>query len=115
MKKLIQNDIIESINENLRVGNITLEDAERLRNLTQRLYNHIYSHYDGMEEINEMTDQSLILEFDILEQKYEKEKQKAVEEAVGEYKELIDVKDKEMQLLKEQIAQLEGKLNKLCQ
>ena len=56
LKNLIQNDIIGSINENLRVENITLDDARRLRRLTHKLYEHIYSHYEETEDLNDMTD-----------------------------------------------------------
>lgn len=34
LKNMIQNDIIGSINENLRVENITLDDARKLKRLT---------------------------------------------------------------------------------
>jgi len=69
---LIQNDIIGSINKNLEVGNITNADAARLKTLTQMLYTHIYSHYEELKEVTEMTDESLILDIDIWEDKYEK-------------------------------------------
>ena len=73
LKSLIQNDIIGSIEENLKLGNITMDDARRLRRLTHRLYEHIYSHYEEMEELNEMTDESLMLDIDIIEKQHEKE------------------------------------------
>jgi len=65
LKNLIQNDILGSINENLRVENITVDDARQLRRLTHKLYEHIYAHYEEMEEMNDM-DQSLITEVDIM-------------------------------------------------
>lgn len=73
LKNLIQNDIIGSINVNLELGNITANDAQKLRRLTHRLYEHIYSHYREMEELNDMTDESLILDIDIIEKKHEEE------------------------------------------
>jgi hypothetical protein len=63
---LIQHDIIETINRNLEVGNITLEDAQKLNTYTQILYHQIYSHYEELEEVNEMTDESFMTEVDIL-------------------------------------------------
>ena len=72
LKNLIQNDIIGSINENLRVGNITFDDAQILKQLTHKLYVHIYSHYNEMEELNDMTDESLILDIDIYLEEHER-------------------------------------------
>ena len=66
LKKLIQNDIIGSIERNMETGNISGEDAQKLKNYTHKLYEHIYSHYDEMEEVNDMTDESLILDVDII-------------------------------------------------
>ena len=80
LKNLIQNGIIANIDENVRVGNITVDDAQRLRRLTHRLYRHIYSHYDEMEALNEMTDESLILDIDIIDMEHEKEVQRIVAE-----------------------------------
>ncbi len=71
LKKLIQNDIIGSINENLAAGNIKEWDARKLRRYTHKLYEEIYSHYEEMEELNEMTDESLMLDVDIIEKKIE--------------------------------------------
>jgi hypothetical protein len=59
-------DIIDTINRNLEVGNITLEDAQKLNTYTQILYHQIYSHYEELEEVNEMTDESFMTEVDIL-------------------------------------------------
>lgn len=73
LKTLIQDGIIRSINENLSLGNITQGDARRLRSLTQKLYAHLYAHYEEMEELNEMTDESLLLEYDIIEMEHEAE------------------------------------------
>ena len=73
LKNLIQNDIIKNINDNLQLGNITADDARKLKSLTHRLYQHIYSHYEEMEALNDMTDESLMLDIDIIEKKHEEE------------------------------------------
>lgn len=67
LKNLIQNDILGSISENLALGNITFSDAQKLKRLTHRLYEHIYAHYDEMKVLNEMTNKALILDIDIIE------------------------------------------------
>ena len=71
LKNLIQNDIIGNNNKNLEIRNITADDARKLRRLTHKLYDHIYSHYDELEELNEMTDESLMLDIDIIEKEHE--------------------------------------------
>ena len=72
LQKLIEDDILGSIETNLLLKNISINDAYRLQQLTKQLYNYIYAHYAEMEELNDMTDESLILDIDIIEQKYEK-------------------------------------------
>lgn len=83
LKKLIQNDIIESIEDNLDLGNITIDDARKLKRYTHFLYQQIYSHYDEMEELNEVTDESLMLDIDYIEKEYE-EKLAVIEAKVAE-------------------------------
>ena len=79
LKAIIQTDIIGSINKNLEAGNITVWDARRLKRYTHKLYEEIYSHYEGMEELNEMTDESLILDVDIVEKQFEEMEQQIAE------------------------------------
>ena len=93
LKNLIQNDIIGGIDENVRVGNITVDDARRLKRLTHKLYEHIYSHYEEMEELNEMTDESLMLDIDIIEKEHEKELAEKDKE-IAEKDKFIAEKDK---------------------
>lgn len=102
LKSLIQNDIIGSIEENLALGNITQEDAIRLRRLTHRLYNHIYSHYEEMEDINMLTDQSLMLDIDYIEERHEKE--------LKEKDDIISQKDAEILEKISEIASLKAQL-----
>ena len=47
---------------------ILAEQDEKIK----QLYDYIYAHYAEMKELNEMTDESLLLDIDILEIKYEK-------------------------------------------
>lgn len=110
LKNLIQNDIIGSINQNLFAGNITIDDARRLRRLTQQLYDHIYSHYEEMEELNEMTDESLMLDIDIIEKEHEQKLAALAAEkdsVISEKDFVISEKDAEIALLKKQLAELQ--------
>ena len=108
LKNLIQNDIIGSINENLRLGNITLDDARRLKRLAHRLYNHLYSHYEEMEVLNDMTDESLMLDIDIIEKEHEEAMAKALAKKDEEIAKLRADKD-------EQLAQLQARIKELEQ
>ena len=72
LQNLIEHDILGSIETNLSHGNISINDAYKLQRLTKHLYDYIYSHYDEMKELNDMTDESLLLDIDIIEMKYEK-------------------------------------------
>lgn len=103
LKNLITHDILGTIESNLRLGNITGDDAEKLRRLTHRLYAHLYSHYEEMEELNEMTDESLMLDIDIIEKKHEAELA-AKDREIAARDRTISAKDKELADLKAQLA-----------
>ncbi|MBQ7925324.1 MAG: hypothetical protein IJ335_03425 [Lachnospiraceae bacterium] len=105
LKNLINNDILSSIETNLSLQNISMDDARKLRRLTKQLYDHIYSHYSEMEELNEMTDESLMLDIDIIEKEHEKK----IAEIVKEKDFALAEKEAEIQALKEQIRQLQQK------
>lgn len=107
LKNLIQNDIIGSITENLRIGNITMDDARKLKRLTHKLYEHIYSHYEEMEDLNDMTDESLMLDIDIIEKQHELELAEK-DNIISEKDSIIAEKDREIARLKEQFAQLQS-------
>lgn len=92
LKTLIQDGIIGSINKNVKVGNITPEDARRLYRLTHKLYDHLYAHYSEMEELNEMTDESLMLDIDIIEKEHEKELEEKDRIIAELEKQVIDLK-----------------------
>ncbi len=115
LKKIIQNDIIKSINENLTLGNITVSDAQKLRRYTHKLYEHVYSRYEEMEALNEMTDESLMLDIDIIEKKHEEELdvlkkeleqklEKTLKDVIAEKNKELDTKDKEIERLKTTLA-----------
>ena len=110
LKNLIQNDIIGSINVNLELGNITANDAQKLRRLTHKLYEHIYSHYKEMEELNDMTDESLILDIDIIEKRHEEELNSVIREKdsiITEQDNKISEQAAEIEKLKARLKALE--------
>lgn len=98
LQHLINHDIIEAIQINLDTGNITVDDAIKLRRLAHKLYKHIYSHYEEMKELNEMTDESLMLDVEIMQKQHDKE---------------IAAKDEEIAARDETIAALKAEIEKL--
>ena len=45
LQRLLENDILKSIEANVKVGNITQEDATQLLELTRQLYKYLYDNY----------------------------------------------------------------------
>ncbi len=72
LKHLIQDDIIGSIEANHKLGNITTEDAYKLRRYTQQLWEYIQTHTEELKEVEEMTDESFMTDIDILCEEYNK-------------------------------------------
>ena len=74
LKKLITHDILNSLNRNVEVGNITPTEALKLSRMILYLYRHIYEQYDELkkEGVNQMTEDALIFDVDILEYEIEK-------------------------------------------
>ncbi len=117
-RKMIYN-IAENIEENRTIGSITEDDARKLKRLTHKLYEHIYSHYEEMEELNHMTDESLMLDIDIIEKRHEEEmaevirlkdwalrEKDAAEKAANA---LIAEKDQELEELRRKLKALQEK------
>lgn len=100
LQHLINHDILEAIQLNLDAGNITVDDAIKLRRLTHKLYKHIYSHYEEMKELNEMTDESLLLDVEIMQKEHDK---------------AMAQKDKQIATLVDENAALKAEIEKLKQ
>ena len=69
LKSLIFDVILELIKENQVAGKITAADSRRLKNMIQKLYQHLYANYKEFEDggLNAMMEDGLVLETDILE------------------------------------------------
>ncbi len=119
LQHLITHDILEAIKINLDAGNITIDDAIKLHRLTHKLYKHIYSHYEEMEELNEMTDESLLLDVEIMQKEHEKamaEKDNVIAEkdnVIAEKDNVIAEKDNEIAEKDNEIAKLKEELKKI--
>ena len=94
LQKLVMDDIIESINKNVEIGNISSTDAFDLKALTTMLYMKIYSKYEELEDFTmRLYDQSLELPSD----KYEKTVEE-LENEVKEMKDVIEAKDESLRM-----------------
>lgn len=114
LQSLIQNDIIGSIETNLKLGNISMDDARRLRRLTKKLYDYIYAHYEEMEVLNEMTDESLLLDIDIIEKEHEKALA-AKDKVIQEKDDALQEKDNALQKTLLENQRLKAEIQKLLQ
>ena len=72
LKDLVEDDIIGSIEANREAGNITQEDAYKLRRYTQKLWEYLKAHTKELEGCEDMTDESFMTDIDILCEDYEK-------------------------------------------
>ena len=98
LQHLINHGILEAIQLNLDAGNIKVDDAIKLRRLAHKLYQHIYSHYEEMKELNEMTDESLLLDVEIMQKEHDK---------------AMAAKDKEIAAQADEIAALKAEIERL--
>jgi translation initiation factor 4G len=64
--------------------------------MTKYLYDYLYAQYSEFREVTELTDQSILLEIEIVEQRCEERVRKAKEEAEKEAKEMAEEMAKEM-------------------
>lgn len=106
LQKLIQDDIIYSIEANLKVGNITFEDADQLRELTRQLYAHLYAHYfeiGGCEDMKPLLEGAMELPGD----KYRMRIDELEAERAKKNEEYEQLK-KECEELKRRVQELEG-------
>ena len=120
LQTLIFDDIINIINKNQVLGNITSADANKLRGLIQKLYNHLYSHYKEFIEggLNDMMEDGLVLEADILEAELtEKITKRVTEQVTKELTERMILQEDERvnQVENDMISRLYSKLNDIKQ
>lgn len=109
LKSLIQNDIMESIDVNEQASNITKSDAVKLRNLTHKLYDHIYSHYEEMKELNDMTDETIMFDIDIIEKEFE-QKLDSFEQKIDSFEQKLTEKEHELAAKENELLQKDNEL-----
>ena len=63
---------IRSINENTKLGNITIEDALKLKRDLRKLCDYLSRHYEELKGMSDMTDESFMTDIDIMCEEHEK-------------------------------------------
>ena len=63
---------IGSINENSKLGNITIEDALKLKRYLRKLCDYLSRHYEELKGMSDMTDESFMTDIDIMCEEHEK-------------------------------------------
>lgn len=63
---------IGCINENLRLDNITIEDALKLKRYLRKLCDYLSRHYEELKGMSDMTDESFMTDIDIMCEEHEK-------------------------------------------
>ena len=125
LRQLFKYDIMGTIEDNYKLGNITYNDAHKLMRMTQLLYNHIYSDYEELEVLEGMTDESIMFDIDYVEKELEIQIEKRLTERVTAQvtervtaqvteqvtAQITEQKDAEIATLKKKIKELESKLN----
>ena len=100
LQQLVEHDIMESIEANMKVGNITHDDANQLLELTGQLYQHVYAHYEelgGLDDMKPLLNGALELPMD----KYRIRIDELEEEIEGAKKETEEVKKEAEEVKKE--------------
>ena len=127
LKDLVENDIIGNIEANYEAGNITREDAYKLRRYTQKLWEYLKAHTKELEGVEDMTDESFMTDIDILCEDYEKKIAQALETGreegiqTGEDFKLLSLvcrklqKGKPIDLIAEELEEEPEHIEQICQ
>ena len=115
LKNLVETDILQSIEINQQLGNITPSDAHQLISLTKKLYTYLYDAYTETEEVWNMIDQSLELESDALILKMEAMENTIKDMDVKMADKLAEIADKNAEIADKdaEIERLKAELAKL--
>ena len=112
LREIYESDIINTIEGSFRNGDISRYDMNLLISLTRKLFDHLYSKYTDLKEVEEMRfyDQSLDLEIDKYYDALEIIAQK--DEELSQKDEELSQKDEELSQKDEEIARLKEELKK---
>lgn len=72
LQRVINDDIIGNIEQNVQMGNLNEEDAWKLRMYLNQLCKYLSHHHEELEMMNDMTDESFMTAADLICEKYER-------------------------------------------
>lgn len=107
---MITDDIIGSINKNQQLGNITPEDAFKLKTYVNAMWRYLYKHHKELEAFQDMTDESFMTEADIICEELEKARNelKEKDEKLEENAKELEQKDKEIAKMRAELDLLKA-------
>ncbi len=109
LQSYILDDIIDCINKNLELGNITRDDGMKLKRYLHKLCKHLGTIHKELGRIQDMTDESFMTDIDIICEEHEKAMQ-ALESQLNETKNQLNEKQSQ---LDEQQSRLDEKQSQL--
>ena len=105
LKRIVENDIIDCINRNVKLQNIEQEDAFKLKRYLKSLCRYLGKHHKELEVMSDMTDESFMTDADIICETYEKK--------LAEKDEKLAEKDEQMAKQSAMIEQLQQQIEQL--
>ncbi len=103
LQSMVADDIIGSIEANQQLGNLTVEDAFKLRTYVDTLWRYLYKHHKELEGFGDMTDESFMTEADIICEELEEAR-----EAFAEAREELAEQNILIKQLQQELAALKG-------
>ena len=113
LKRMYETDIIGSIETNRQIGNITTEDAYKLKLYVDMLWRYLLKHHKELEAFGDMTDESFMTEADIICERLHKaedllkEKDNELQEQETKWQNALEEKQMLQSTLQEKDAELE--------
>ena len=114
LQTYILHDIIAHIDENLRLNNITREDAMKLKRYLRKLCSYLGNHYEELEVIKDMTDESFMTDVDIFFEEFHK-KVDEMDAQIAKKEEQIAEKEEQIAEKEELIAEKDAQLRSAAQ
>lgn len=98
----ILHDILYCIDENLRLENITIEDAVKLKSNFKKLCDYLSKHHKELEGMYNMTDESFMTDVDIMCKRHE--------EAMEQLERMIEAEQEKIAIMNQQVSRLDEEL-----
>ena len=115
MRDIYERDIIKTIEASFKNEEISRHDMEVLIKLTIRLFDHLYSKYSSLEEVDNMLyDQSLDLDIDRYMDRIEELEEELTQLTTEKEKDIAEKAEKDNTIAEKDalIVQLQNELNR---